>query len=73
VYLFSYMKPAFQESSGATDPVDADYKTALNTYGQAWITGFSDGVNTYVRSGPNGATATSRTVLTYLSHRDFPR
>lgn len=72
VYLFNYYHQAWF-GAGAPDVPDTSYKTNYQTYGAAWITGFSDGTNTYVRAGPNGATATGIIVLPFLSHRDFPR
>lgn len=72
VYLFSYIHHATMNNSGDPDLIHATYKTALETYATAWISGFSDGVNTYVRAGPNGATGVSRFVDQYVHHRDFP-
>lgn len=72
VYLFSYFHAALQDSTDV-DKVNATQKTALDTYATAWITGFSDGTNTYTRAGPNGAAATARITEQYLTHRDFPR
>ena len=73
IYLFSYIHNALL-AAGTTDfeLMATDWKTALETYGTAWISGFSDGVNTYTRAGPNGATGVSRFVPTHLTHRDFP-
>lgn len=72
VYLFNYFHGVRIDGT-LRDGLLAAQKTAIETYGTAWITGFSDGTNTLVRSGPNGATAVSRTVNQYLTHRDFPR
>lgn len=75
VYLYNYLKRAVVKDSGggaAPDDLEGAQKTIVETYGTAWLTGFSDGTNTYVRAGPNGAAATSRTVSQYVHHRDFP-
>ena len=73
IYLYNYYHHVQSYITNA-DEVSHDQKTLLETYATAWIsTGFSDGTNTYNRAGPNGATATARTVKQYLSHRDFPR
>jgi hypothetical protein len=72
VYLFSYFHGAYRLSTNA-DTIGPSYKAALDTYGTAWITGFSDGTITAVRAGPNGATGTSRLTEPYVTHRDFPR
>lgn len=71
VYLFNYFHGANANSSDAKLVAGAQ-KTAVETYADAWITGFSDGTNTYHRSGPNGANATARFVDTYLRIHSFP-
>lgn len=73
VYLFNYYHSVYYDASGTPDLLLAGQKTALETYATAWLSGFSDGTNTLVRAGPNGATATSRVVNANLTHRDFPR
>lgn len=72
VYLFSYIHDV---CTGTTDrdTLLAGEKTAIETYGTAWLTGFSDGTNTYTRAGPNGAAAVARFVNPLVTHRDFPR
>lgn len=72
VYLFNYYH-SMSCSSTDVDTLAPGLQTALNTYAAAWLTGFSDGTNTYVRAGPRGANATSKSVETLLTHRDFPR
>jgi hypothetical protein len=73
VYLFNYYHRMHNDST-TFDVINATQKTILTTYASAWISpGFSDGVNSYVRAGPNGATATGVVVENYLTHRDFPR
>jgi hypothetical protein len=76
VYLFNYYHGCVDYDSGSGHPDGTLYipqKTALETYGTAWIAGFSDGTNTYNRAGPNGASATARLVDQWIRHRDFPR
>lgn len=73
IYLFNYWHGVLSSSS----PLDRDLvagpqKTAMTTYGNAWITGFSDGSITAVRAGPNGVTAGGIFVEEYITHRDFP-
>lgn len=72
VYLFNYYHRAYSGSGGG-DQLATTQQTAMQTYANAWISGFSDGTITVVRAGPNGATATGALVLNYLTHRDFPR
>lgn len=72
VYLFNYVHGVGADTTVDSDTLNPTLRTALSTYAAAWITGFSDGVNTYVRAGPNGATATGSLVNTKIHHRDFP-
>lgn len=71
VYLFNYYHGVC--ISTAADLLLPAQATAFGTYAGAWVTpGFSDGTTSYVRAGPNGATATGFVVNGYLRHRDFP-
>ena len=74
VYCFSYIHGALASNTpAAKDTLPADWKAALATYAAAWVTGFSDGAHTLVRSSPQGHTATGSYVETYVTHRDFPK
>lgn len=73
VFLFNYYHGLQTAAGAAMDTPLAAQKTALQTYANAWLAGFSDGTNTLVRAGPNGATATGAFVETYMTHRDFRR
>jgi hypothetical protein len=74
IYLFAFWHDVCaNDASSGLDNLQTSQKTAMNTYGAAWVTGFSDGVNTYTRAGPNGATGVGYVTDTPLSHRDFPR
>lgn len=72
VYLWNYFHGARTPATGGDTPYAAQV-TALQNYAANWISGFSDGTNTYSRCGPNSAIATGSLVETYLTHRDFPR
>jgi hypothetical protein len=73
IYLFAYIhKPWIEPTAPLGDVLGGPQKTALGTYAAAWITGFSDGTNTYVRASPQGAAATGQFVEEYVTHRDFP-
>lgn len=73
IYLFNYMHgPILNQALGA-DHMGAGQIAAYEEYADDWMTGFTDGVLTLVRAGPNGATATARTVAVTVTHRDFPR
>lgn len=71
VYLYNWYHPAYF-GSGSPDVLATTQVTDLTAYANAWISGFSDGTNSYVRAGPNGATATGVTVPAVTRHRDFP-
>jgi hypothetical protein len=73
IYLFSYIRGALRQTDIENDRLGTTMRTALTTYGNAWITGFSDGTNTYHRAGPRGAVALGTSVPLYVTHRDFPR
>jgi hypothetical protein len=71
VYLFNYFHGARMLAGSDADTLWATQKTAIEEYGDDWMAGYSDGTNTYVRAGPNGATAVSRIVSAFITHRDF--
>lgn len=70
VYLFSYWHGA-RSVVDEGDQLWSTQRTAMETYADAWMTGFSDGTHTCVRAGPNGATGVSRIVDEWVRHRDF--
>jgi hypothetical protein len=73
IYAMTYMHAAvILGSISMKEQLDANQKTALTTYMNDWVTGFSDGTNTYVRSTPAGHTASGGIVEEYVTHRDFP-
>lgn len=71
IYLFNYFHGGYAVSTTSQDTPSANWVTGLNGYGTAWLAGFSDGTNTYLRAGPNGAVAQARSVGAYITHRDF--
>ena len=73
IYCFNY----YHGVSGGTtvptvDNLNTAEKTALQTYANLWVAGFSDGTNTYVRSRPNGNVCTGAFVEPLVTHRDLP-
>lgn len=72
IYLFNYYHCCLQDNGDPADMLKGGQRTAIGTYADAWIAGFSDGTITAVRSGPNGASATGRFCEEYVTHRDFP-
>lgn len=73
VYLFNYYHRVLLDESVTTETLASTMASALGTYAADWISGFSDGANTYHRAGPNGAVALGAYVHPYVTHRDFPR
>ena len=71
VYLFNYFHGALGETGNPADELNPFQLAAIEDYADAWMSGFSDGTITAVRAGPNGATAVSRLVATFIKHRDF--
>lgn len=73
IYCFNYYHNTYMDPSGGNgDKLDSHVVTAMNTYGAAWITGFSDGTITAVRASPAGHAATGYLTEEWLTHRDFP-
>jgi hypothetical protein len=73
VYCFNYYHGvAFSSSGTAPDNVLAAQVTAMQTYGAAWLTGFSDGTTTFKRSRPTGDLCTGVFVNPLVTHRDLP-
>jgi hypothetical protein len=71
VYLFNYFHGCYDDDTGY-DLLNLVQKAAIEAYGTAWITGFTDGTGARERCGPHGAGATSRRVDPSIRHRDFP-
>lgn len=71
IYLFSYWHAVGYASASPVDNLNGAQLTAMQTYAAHWVTGFSDGTNTYIKAGPNGAVAQGSSVLTTIRHRDF--
>jgi hypothetical protein len=73
VYLFNYYHQVYGGNPGP-DEWFGTQKAAAGTYAGTWVSpGFSDGVTSYTRAGPNGASATGHIEELELTHRDFPR
>jgi hypothetical protein len=74
IYCFNYMHGVYgvNTSNATIDDLDPTIRANMATYAAAWIAGFSDGVNTYTRSSPNGAACTGSLVEEFVTHRDFP-
>lgn len=73
VYLFNYWHGALVHAATTPDTLLAAQKTAMETYGASWITGFSDGAVTHHRAGPDSTLAVTMQAEPYVTHRDFPR
>lgn len=74
IYCFNYYHAAGSAGTYSDlDAMNAAQHTAMGTYAAAWMSGFSDGTNTYIRARPNGDACTGYTVESRLTHRDLPR
>lgn len=71
VYLYNWYHGCLGDPS-VQDNLLASQVTAYQTYAGDWVSGFSDGTTSYVRAGPNGATAVGSLVEPHVMHRDFP-
>lgn len=72
IYLYNYYHGVYTNNLTLGDTLMSGMRTALLTYANAWIAGFSDGTVTHVRTGPQGHTAIGAIVDTNIRHRDFP-
>lgn len=73
IYAMSYFHSTeTSPTSTFWDFLTTSVKTALSTYATAWVSGFSDGTNTYVRATQGGHTVTGSVVEEFITHRDFP-
>lgn len=73
IYLFSYFHQAwYDDTASYQEKLSSAMKTALTALASDWISGMTDGTNTYVRCSPTGHVATGSVVEEYLTHRDFP-
>jgi hypothetical protein len=72
IYLWNWIHPAYKAASDPGDNLLTLQHTHVEDVAAAWIAGYSDGVNTYVRAGPRGAAALGYLVSPYIKHRDFP-
>lgn len=72
VFLFNYYHGAVLVAGGGDTVLPAQI-SALNSYAGGWVSGYSDGTNSYERAGPNGATATGFLSELLVTHRDLKR
>lgn len=72
LYLFNYFHGIEVVTGSGGDSVHSTAVTAIGTYANSWVSGFSDGVTTYKRAGPGGAVAQGYVVSPWAHHRDFP-
>lgn len=75
IYLRSYYHRLWQGNTDATcDTNPAALKTIMETYGNAWVTGFTDGSSVvHHRAGPNGAIGLSCSASVYVTTRTLER
>lgn len=73
IYLFNYYHGIGKNTLASPEDANAVQLARLADLADAWLAGISDGTTDHVRAGPNGASAVSRTITNFLTHRDFPR
>jgi hypothetical protein len=75
IYLRSYFHPAYANGANNTnkDTVAADWITAAQAYGDAWIAGYSDGTETYHRAGPHGVVGLVALPSAFVTTRTLER
>lgn len=73
VYLWNYWHAVYRDDSGGPDALLAAQVTAMQAYGDTWVSGlsFGGGAGEVARAGPNGAVAQWALVGGYIKHRDF--
>lgn len=71
IYLFNYWHGVFIDDD-SLDSVAESQLSAYNVYGNAWVSGFSDGLVTRHRCGPRGAVAQNNFANAMVHHRDLP-
>jgi hypothetical protein len=73
IYGFSYFHGCDIDAAAlAQDYADTTWRALVQTYASDWVSGFSDGTNTYPRATPAGHLCTGSYVDVRLTHRDFP-
>jgi hypothetical protein len=72
IYLFNYYHGIGRNTLASPEDANAVQLARLADLADAWLAGISDGTTSHVRAGPNGATAVSRQITNFLTHRDFP-
>lgn len=72
IYLFNYFHGIATNSASANDTLSPSIASALTTYANLWIAGFSDGAVSHKRCGPGNDVAIGSYVQPFVTHRDFP-
>jgi hypothetical protein len=74
IYLRSYFHPAYRGTGGTPDAIAAGWRSAADTYGAAWITGFTDGDSvTHHRAGPHGVVGLVQDRSEFVTTRTLKR
>lgn len=73
IYCFNYYHHVWADTALDADKISIGQKNALQTYGNEWVAGFSDGGAVVAkRSSPAGHPTVSSLVEEFITHRDFP-
>lgn len=74
VYVFSYFHKALTRTSQAyPDELDNAQQAAIESFGNALVSGLTLGARTYKRTTPDGHLVTGASCGNWIGHRDFPR
>jgi hypothetical protein len=74
IYLRSYYHPAYTDASLSADTLKATWRTAALAYGNAWVTGFTDGDGIdHTRAGPHGVVGLVPLVASFATTRTLER
>lgn len=74
IYLRSYYHPAYCDSTPDGDSIASGWRTAAQTYGNAWVSGFADlDGTTHHRAGPHGVVGITPTASLYATTRTLER
>jgi hypothetical protein len=72
VYCMSYFHGAMVANATSPDTLLPSQKTAIESFGNVWVSGLTVGARTYKRTTPDGALVTGAHCDVWVGHRDFP-
>lgn len=73
IYCFNYVHGPIAQGGADKERLDPTQVSAMATFAAHWVTGFSDGSGTRIRTTPGGAEVQGSNAQAEVTHRDFPR